>query len=97
LKKAGYRAIELVDATHLKCVGLHGKTWRIHCMYSLLTQQIRQIVVSSTKVAENLKQFVLEAGSIYVHDSGYGYRDRVAQSQEAGASTVTAFYAGSFP
>ncbi len=66
-------------------------------MYSLLTQQIRQIVVSSTKVAENLKQFVLEAGSIYVHDSGYGYRDRVAQSQEAGASTVTAFYAGSFP
>ena len=97
LKKAGYGAIELVDATHLKCVGVHGKVWRIHCLYSLLTLQIRQVVVSSTKVAENLKQFVLQAGSIYVHDSGYGYRDRVAQSVEAGAYTVTAFYPGSFP
>lgn len=44
LKKAGYGAVELVDATHLKCVGLHGRTWRIHCMYSLLTMQIRQLV-----------------------------------------------------
>ena len=97
LKKVGYGAIELVDATHLKCVGLHGKVWRIHCLYSLLTLQIRQVVVSSMKVAENLKQFALQAGSIYVHDSGYGYRDRVAQSREAGAYTVTAFYPGSFP
>ncbi len=49
------------------------------------------------QVAENLKHFVLQAGSIYVHDSGYGYRDRVAQATEAGAYTVTAFYPGSFP
>jgi len=97
LKKAGYGAVELVDATHLKCVGLHGRTWRIHCLYSLLTMQIRQLVVSSMKVAENLQHFVLQAGSIYVHDSGYGYRDRVAQATEAGAYTVTAFYPGSFP
>ena len=49
------------------------------------------------EVAENLKQFGLQAGAIYVHDSGYGYRDRVAQSSQAGAYRVTAFSPGSFP
>ncbi|HTK10353.1 MAG TPA: transposase [Ktedonobacteraceae bacterium] len=97
LKKAGYGAIELVDATHFKCLGPHGMVWRIHCVYHLLTLQLSQVVVSSAKVAENLKQFVLQAGSTYVHDSGYGYRDRIAQSMEAGAYSVTAFYPGSFP
>ena len=97
LKKAGYESIDLVDATNMKCVGVKGRVWRIHCMYCLLTQQLRQAVGSFTKVAEHLSHFVLQAGAIYVHDSGYGYRDRVAQSVEAGAYTVTAFYPGSFP
>ena len=89
--------MELVDATHLKCVGLHGKVWRIHCVYSLLSQQLRQVLVTSAKVAENLQHFVLQAGNIYVHDGGYGYRDRVAHSSEAGAFTVTAFSPCTFP
>jgi hypothetical protein len=97
LRKAGYGSVELVDATHLKCVGVHGKVWRIHCLYSLLTQQVRQVLVTSAKVAENLQHFVLQAGNIYVHDGGYGYRDRVAQSSEAGAFTVTAFSPCTFP
>ncbi len=97
LRKVGYGSVELVDATHLKCVGLHGKVWRIHCLYSLLTQQVRQVIVTSAKVAENLQHFVLQAGNIYVHDGGYGYRDRVAQSSEAGAFTVTAFSPCTFP
>jgi hypothetical protein len=97
LRKEGYGSIELVDATHLKCVGLSGQVWRIHCLYSLLTQQVRQVLVTSTKVAEHLQHFVLQAGNIYVHDGGYGYRDRVAQSSEAGAFTVTAFSPCTFP
>jgi hypothetical protein len=97
LKKAGYESIELVDATHLKCVGLHGKTWRIHCMYSLLTQQIRQVVISSAKAGESLKHFALRAKCIYVHDSGYGYREQVAHSINAGAYMVGAVYPATFP
>ncbi len=97
LKKAGYGSIDLVDATNVKCVGVKGRVWRIHCVYSLLTQQLRQAVGSFTKVAEHLKHFALQAGAIYVHESGSGYRDRVAQSAEAGAYAVTAFYPGSFP
>jgi hypothetical protein len=97
LKKAGSGASELGDATHLKCVGVHGQVWRIHCLYSRLSLHLPQVVVTSTKVAENLKQLVLQAGSISGHESGYGDLDRVAQSVEAGAYTVTAFYPGSFP
>jgi|SRR5450631_1564218 len=97
LKKAGYGSIELVDASHWKCVGKQGKVWRFHCMYSLLTQQLHQVVVSTTKVAESMSRFFLEAGSIYVHDGGYGYRGQVARTAEAGAYTVTAFCPGTFP
>src|SRR2546425_8508491 len=54
-RKVGYGSVELVDATHLKCVGLHGKVWRIHCLSSLLTQQVRQVIGTRAKVAENLQ------------------------------------------
>jgi hypothetical protein len=97
LKKAGYGPIELVDASHLKCVGKQGRVWRFHCMYSLLTQQIHQVVVSTTKVAESLARFCLEAGAIYVHDGGYGYRGQVAQTADAGAYSVTNFCPATFP
>lgn len=97
LKKAGYESIELVDASHWKCCGKHGKTWRFHCMYSLFTQQLQQVMISSTKVAESLKHFCLQKGVIYVHDGGYGYRKEVAQTAEAGAYTVTSFSPASFP
>ena len=97
LKKAGYGSIELVDASHWRCVGKQGKVWRFHCMYSLLTQQVHQGVVSTTKVAESLARFALEAGTIYVHDGGYGYRGQVAQAADAGAYSVTSFCPGTFP
>lgn len=97
LKKAGYGAIELVDASHFRCVGKKGKVIRFHCMYALLTQQLHQVVVSTTKVAESMARFCLQVGTIYVHDSGYGYRVQVSQTAEAGAYTVTAFCPGTFP
>jgi hypothetical protein len=85
LKKAGYGPIELVDASHLKCVGPKGKVICFHCMYSLLTQQLHQVVVSTTKVAESMARFCIQAGAFYMHDSGYGYRGQVAQTVEVGA------------
>jgi hypothetical protein len=97
LKKAGYGPIEMVDASHWKCVGKQGMVWRFHCMYSLLTQQIHQVVVSTTKVAESLARFCLEAGVIYVHDGGYGYRGQVAQTADAEAYSVTNFCPATFP
>jgi Transposase DDE domain len=97
LKKAGYGPIELVDASHLKCVGPKGKVIRFHSVYTLLTQQLHQVVVSTTKVAESIANFCIQARAIYVHDSGYGYRGQVAQTAEAGAYTVTSFYPGTFP
>lgn len=97
LKKAGYGPIELVDASHLKCVGPKGKVIRFHCLYALLTQQLHQVVVSTTKVAESIAHFCIQVGAIYVHDSAYGYRGQVAQTAEAGAYSVTNFFPGTFP
>jgi Transposase DDE domain len=97
LKKAGYGSIELVDASHLKCVGAKGKTWRFHCMYSLCTQQLHQVVISDMKLAESVMNFQLQKGAVYVQDSAYGYRKEVAVIDDAGAYTVNAFYPKTFP
>jgi hypothetical protein len=97
LKKAGYKDIKLADASQVKCLGEDGKIWRFHCIYSLCTQQLHQVLISSTKVAESVMNFVLEKGVIYVHDSAYGYRAAIAALCEAGAYAVTAFYPKSFP
>jgi hypothetical protein len=63
LKKAGYEKIDLVDASQLKCVGEGGKILRFHCVYALCTQQLQQVMISSTKVVENVTNFCLQRGS----------------------------------
>lgn len=97
LKKAGYGPIELVDASHLKCVGMKGSTWRFHCMYSLCTQQLHQVVITSMKIAEGVMNFSLQKGAVYVQDGAYGYRNQVAVIDEAGAYSVNSFFPGTFP
>ena len=97
VRKVGYGPIELVDASHWKEEGKQGKTWRFHCMYSLCTQQIHQVLISSWKTAEGITNFLLQKGAIYVHDSAYGYRKYVLLIIQAGAYVVTAFHPRSFP
>jgi hypothetical protein len=97
LRKAGYERIELADASHWRLQGKDGKTWRFHCLYSLCSQRLHQVRITSTRVAEGIGNFILEQGVIYVHDSAYGYRNMIAAISQAGAYAVSAFYPGSFP
>jgi hypothetical protein len=97
LNKTGYERIELVDASNVKEPGEKGMLWRIHCMYSLCTQQFHQIQVTNKKVAEGMKHFSMEKGVVYVHDSAYGYRGGIAATEEAGAYSVSAFHPNTFP
>jgi Transposase DDE domain len=97
LKKEGYCSIKLVDASHVRCVGKKGTVFRFHCMYSLLTQQLCQVLVGTTKIAESMENFLLEKGTMYVHDGGYGYRGQIAKEHDAEAFSVTNFCPSTFP
>jgi hypothetical protein len=97
LKKAGYERIEIADASHWNLRGKRGKTWRFHCLYSLCSQRLHQVRITSTKVAEGIGNFIIQQGVIYVHDSAYGYRNMIAAISKGGAYAVSAFYPGSFP
>jgi len=70
---------------------------RFHCLYSLLTQQLSQVLVGTTKIAESVGNFLLEKGTIYVHDGGYGYRGQIAKIHDAEAFSVTSFCPSTFP
>ena len=97
LKKEGYHSIQLVDASHVKCVGKKGTVFRFHCLYSLLNQHLSQVLVGTTKIAESMGNFLLEKGTIYVHDGGYGYRGQIAKTHDAEAFSVTNFCPSTFP
>lgn len=97
LKKEKYKRIEIADASHWKLQGKDGKTWRFHCLYSLCSQRLHQVRITSTKVAEGIGNFLIQQRVIYVHDSAYGYRNMIAAISKEGAYAVSAFYPGSFP
>lgn len=63
----------------------------------LCSQRLHQVRITSTKVAEGIGNFLIEAGVIYVHDSAYGYRNMIAAISKGGAYAVSAFYPGIFP
>jgi hypothetical protein len=97
LRKEEYERIERADASHWRLQGKGGKTWRFHCLYSLCSQRLHQVRITSTKVAEGMGNFLIERGVIYVHDSAYGYRNMIAAISKGGAYAVSAFSPGSFP
>ena len=60
LRKEGYERIEIADASHWRLQGKGGKTWRFHCLYSLCSQQLHQVRIKSTKVAEGIGNFLIQ-------------------------------------
>jgi len=66
------RRIRLVDATRLRQIGGSGDDWRAQLCFDLLAGRLGQVKVTDRHTAERLSHFAVQAGAIYVGDSGYG-------------------------
>lgn len=87
----------LIDATMLRWLGGTGDDLRLHLAVDLLAGQLAQVVLTDQHGGEHVRHFTLQVGDLAVLDGGYGYRDRLATIQQAGADGVLRIYPSTFP
>jgi hypothetical protein len=91
------RRIQLVDATRLRQVGGSGDDWRVHLAYDLLAARMSAVIVTDNHRAERLGHFSVQAGDLFVGDSGYGSRTNLAYVQGKGGDVVLRIHPSTFP
>lgn len=73
----GLRRVLLLDGTHLRCPGKHGKIWRLHTAFDLLSGRLAEVLVTDTTGAENWNRFQVLAGDLLISDRINGYQERI--------------------
>jgi hypothetical protein len=93
---AGYEVIA-VDATTAQNPGAKGTTARIHFALRLVDLRSVAILVGGAEIGETLKNFVIEAGQLWVADRGYCNANSIAHAVAAKADVLIRFAFGPLP
>jgi hypothetical protein len=93
---AGYEVIA-ADATTAQMPGAKGTTAYVHYALRLFDLCSVGIKVSSNKVGESLRNFVMKAGQLWIADRGYCNANSVAHAASAKAVVLIRFAFGPLP
>jgi hypothetical protein len=93
---AGYEVIA-ADGTTAQMPGAKGITARVHYALRLFDLCAVGIVVTSDKIGESLRNFVLQPAQLWIADRGYCNANNVAHAATANAAVLIRFAFGPLP
>ncbi len=82
------RRIRLLDGTMVSEPGATGSQWRLHYSIDFPSLRADEVIVSSSKEGETLRQFAFEPSQIAVADRGFANPPGVAHVHASGADLV---------
>ena len=66
------RVVHLVDGSNIVKAGKDGEAYRIHMSYNLNIGSMDEVKVTDKHTAEGFAHYSIQAGDIYIADTGYG-------------------------
>ena len=93
---AGYEVIA-ADATTAQMPGAKGTTAYVHYALRLFDLCAVGIVVTSEKVGESLRNFIVKSGQLWIADRGYCNANSIAHAASANAAVLIRFAFGPLP
>ena len=93
---AGYELV-VADASTVQRPGATGTTARLHVALRLLDLLPVVILVTSVKVGETLRNFVMKAGQLWIVDRGYANPQGVAHAAVSRAHVLIRYNFGALP
>lgn len=80
--------IRLIDGTGVQEPGSTGSTWRIHYSICLPSLQCDEVHVTSPKIGESFKRFVVHPGDVFIGDRGFAHREGIRHVRDGGGSVL---------
>ncbi len=80
--------IRLIDGTTVQEPGSTGSTWRIHYSIGLPSLECDEVHVTSPKIGESFKRFVVHPGDLFLGDRGFAHRAGICHVLNGGGSVL---------
>ncbi len=80
--------IRIIDGSTVQEPGSTGSTWRLHYSICLPSLQCDEVLVTSTKVGESFKQFMVHPGELFIGDRGFAHRTGISHVIDGGADVL---------
>jgi hypothetical protein len=69
--------IRIIDGSTIQEPGSTGSTWRLHYSILLPTLQCNEVHITSPKVGESFKRYLVRPGDLFLGDRGYAHREAI--------------------
>lgn len=90
-KILGNKACFLLDTTSLKEEGINNEVYRIHTSYGLTKNQISQVKVTNSHIAESVQNFEIQENALYFADRAYATGKQMSHILDKNADFIFRF------
>lgn len=80
--------IRIIDGSTVQEPGSTGSTWRLHYSICLPSLQCDEVLVTSPKVGESFKRFVVRPGELFLGDRGFAHRAGISHVINGGGDVL---------
>lgn len=89
--------IRIIDGTSVQEPGSTGSSWRIHYSICLPSLQCDEVHVTSPKIGESFKRFMVHPGDLFLGDRGFAHRAGISHVINAGGNVLVRINLSNLP
>jgi hypothetical protein len=80
--------IRIIDGSTIQEPGSTGSTWRLHYSILLPTLQCNEVHLTSPKIGESFKRYLVRPGDLFLGDRGYAHREAISYVLQGGGQVL---------
>jgi hypothetical protein len=80
--------IRIIDGSTIQEPGSTGSTWRLHYSILLPTLQCNEVHITSPKIGESFKRYLVRPGDLFLGDRGYAHREAIFHVLQGGGQVL---------
>jgi len=80
--------IRIIDGSTIQEPGSTGSTWRLHYSILLPTLQCNEVHITSPKIGESFKRYLVRPGDLFLGDRGYAHREAIFYVLQGGGQVL---------
>lgn len=84
----GIRNIRIIDGSNIQEPGSTGSSWRLHYSICLPSLRCDELYVTSPRVGESFKRFIVKPGDLFLGDRGYAQRPGILHVISGGGEVL---------
>jgi hypothetical protein len=84
----GIHNIRIIDGSNIQEPGSTGSSWRLHYSICLPSLRCDEVYVTSPRIGESFKRFIVKSGDLFLGDRGYAHRSGILHVINGGGEVL---------